>query len=460
MQHTSYNSKKNAIFYLLASLFIASFIIINLTCLKYFTMFNMPISCEVITYSIASLSIHLILELYGVKRANLLTLQCIIISLLTSLFIYLASSLPISEHSPISDKTFKEMFGSFPIMVLIPKLAYLFSQFIEIKTFSRYHYKNIWIRNNYSILSGQLVYNLLLALIFLLILPITRTPNTSQFDFFYFIKLTAIPYAIKAILSMFINTPLLYFIIRLTRHSRNEKIEHTESQPYINNYITLNEIIYITLLSIFLATIIITNIITSRYFTIKSYTLTSGALTYHLTFLITDITSEIYGKYKARLMVWLGFIVSIFMVIILKIIQIPTAHTNSAISQEIFLQIFDTTPSIVFGSMTAYVVSQLSDIALFDSIKRLTKGKYLWLRNNLSTLISQLLDTATFGLAAWIIWPALTSKKNSTSSLIYSLVINEYIIKMLFIFLSTPIFYLAVKTIKRFIKNHSKTINI
>jgi uncharacterized integral membrane protein (TIGR00697 family) len=227
--------------------------------------------------------------------------------------------------------------------------------------------------------------------------------------------------------------------------TERDKLEYYRSTPLM-----AEEFVYIMLLSTFLATIIITNVITARYFTIKNLTFTSGAITYHLTFLITDITSEMYGKHKAQLMVWMGFIVSIFMLIILKIAQSTTAHHNSPVTQQLFQEIFKPTPSIVIGSMAAYIASQFTDIAIFSFIKKITKGKYLWLRNNLSTLISQLIDTIVFALITWTIWPMITNSPSNNNTVIHSIVINEYILKVAFIILSTPILYTAVHLIKKF----------
>ncbi|MCG8341045.1 MAG: queuosine precursor transporter [Cytophagales bacterium] len=215
------------------------------------------------------------------------------------------------------------------------------------------------------------------------------------------------------------------------------------------------ESVYVLLVSTFLAILLITNLITAKYFVIGTILLTAGAITYPFTFLLNDIITEVYGKRKAKLAVWLGLMASIFMVVILQIANGVPIYEGSPVEQRTFQSVFSFTPGIVLGSMVAYLVAQFTDIYLFSFCRRLTKGKHLWLRNNVSTLISQLLDTIIFGVIAWIVWPLLDLSNVSKPvawSTWYQVIIAEYIFKVIFTLLSTPLVYLGVYATKRWVK--------
>ena len=114
---------------------------------------------------------------------------------------------------------------------------------------------------------------------------------------------------------------------------------------------------------------------------------------YPITFLITDLISEIYGKKKANEVVVAGIFASFFSVGILLIANWVPALDNSPIDDTTFNQVFALSPVAVFASMIAYLLAQLVDIQIYHFWKDLTQGRMLWLRNNFSTFSSQLIDT-------------------------------------------------------------------
>lgn len=132
-------------------------------------------------------------------------------------------------------------------------------------------------------------------------------------------------------------------------------------------------------------------------------TLTSGIITYPITFLLTDLVSEIWGRRKADYLVLLGFVMSLVMVVIVQGAKVlppspfwampEQGAPDSAAMQHAFAVTFFSPQVLVLASMTAYVVAQLLDVRLYHFWWRLTRGRHLWLRNNGSTLISQLVDT-------------------------------------------------------------------
>ncbi len=132
-----------------------------------------------------------------------------------------------------------------------------------------------------------------------------------------------------------------------------------------------------------------------------------GVIFYSSIFFATDLLSEKYGRAEANRAVRIGFSVSLIIVLMLSVSLLfkPSAQADSAaFSADIhnaFLAILNFTPRFVFGSLLAYLISQSFDVWCFHAIKRRTQGKHLWLRNNLSTMASQTIDTLLYSLVVW-----------------------------------------------------------
>lgn len=132
-----------------------------------------------------------------------------------------------------------------------------------------------------------------------------------------------------------------------------------------------------------------------------------GVIFYSSIFFATDVLSENYGKREANKAVWMGFAVSIIVLVMLSFALLyqpsdkPATAEFSARIQEAFATIVGFTPRMVAGSLFAYIVSQKFDVWAFHRIRSVTGEKWLWLRNNLSTMTSQVIDTAIFTLVVW-----------------------------------------------------------
>lgn len=134
---------------------------------------------------------------------------------------------------------------------------------------------------------------------------------------------------------------------------------------------------------------------------------TLGVIFYSSIFFATDVLSENYGKAEANKAVWMGFSVSLIVLFMLTfaVMYLPSDRPASAeYSSNIhnaFVTIVNFTPRMVFGSLLAYVISQKFDVWAFHKIKSITGERWLWLRNNVSTLASQVIDTTIFTLVVW-----------------------------------------------------------
>lgn len=197
---------------------------------------------------------------------------------------------------------------------------------------------------------------------------------------------------------------------------------------------------FLVLTSIFVAGAVVTNIIGVKIMTFIGLNFTAGMLAYCVTFPITDTVGEIWGKKAAQQVVWTGLIGNIVMV---ALVQIAVRSSPAPFwgFQEEYAQTLGFVPRIVFASMTAFLISQLHDVWAFHFWRHITKQRFLWLRNNLSTMTSQLIDSllfVTIAFAGLLSWPNLIS-----------VFFGQYIIKLLIAMVDTPVVYLLVGLLRK-----------
>jgi len=183
-------------------------------------------------------------------------------------------------------------------------------------------------------------------------------------------------------------------------------------------------------------------------------TLTSGIITYPLTFVLTDVVAEIWGRRRANFMVVLGFAMSLMMLAIIKLAGVlppsdfwsnPELGMQAPEMQRAFQASFSAPAVLLFASMSAYLVAQLLDVRLYHFWWRITGGKHLWLRNNGSTMISQLVDTIIVNsiflhFAFGMPWGA-----------ILEVILAVYLCKVMLAILDTPLIYLGRNLLGEFL---------
>lgn len=222
--------------------------------------------------------------------------------------------------------------------------------------------------------------------------------------------------------------------------------------------------LYLILGILFITSLVVSNLIFKKFFYyypfdvsifgVKLFEISVGILPYPITFLITDLISEIYGKKKANEVVVGGIFASFFAMGIIYIANAAPATDWSPVSDELFSTVFGSTAIAVLASMLAYLFAQFVDIQIYHFWKRLTKGKHLWLRNNCSTFLSQFIDTATVLLL-------LCSFGEIDWGLFSGLLIAGFLFKVLIAALDTPFLYLSVYWFrKRFELNVNKEIDL
>lgn len=182
--------------------------------------------------------------------------------------------------------------------------------------------------------------------------------------------------------------------------------------------------------------IIYSNIEVLLLVNIFGITVTLGNVIYSSTFLATEILNEIYGTYEAKKSIFIGFFAS-SSIVILTTVTTLFAVDDLDFTYGSFKTIFSSTPKIVLASSITYLSSQFLDMWIFQKIKKITNSKYLWIRNNVSTFLSQLVDTTIFTIIAF--------KGIYATSTVLALIIPTFLIKVLISVLDTPFFYLATK---------------
>lgn len=250
-----------------------------------------------------------------------------------------------------------------------------------------------------------------------------------------------------------------------------EKSAHYELAVSDSELQERRERVFLLLAGFFLCAMTLLNVIgITRFVQLGPMQLAVGVLAYPITFLCTDLISELYGKARANFMVTVGLVLNVFILLVMyfanalpsvdPIAQPPWQNielansismpNGTAIEQsvELFSLLYACTAGAVFASMIAYIAAQYIDVHLFHHFKSLTKGKHLWLRNTASTSISQAVDafaviTITFG-AAYL-------AGSMTLKVLFALFLSNYLFKFFAALIDTPIIYLLVARLRPYL---------
>lgn len=243
-------------------------------------------------------------------------------------------------------------------------------------------------------------------------------------------------------------------------------------------FLSRNDKVFLILTSFFLGSLTMLNILgTSRFidfsFTFFSleipFVLAIGVLPYPITFLCTDLISELFGKKRANFVVWLGLLLNLWVIFIVWLggaLDAPISLSNGELSLNVtdgevivphgyeFYHIRKLTLGATAASMIAYLAAQFIDVQIFHFLKKKTNGKMLWLRNNVSTLVSQLVDTSVVILITYYYANGLPLNEDGTLThpLIY-FILSGYVFKVVVALLDTLPFYIATRQLKKYISN-------
>lgn len=179
-----------------------------------------------------------------------------------------------------------------------------------------------------------------------------------------------------------------------------------------------------------------------------------GVLPYPITFLCTDFISELYGRRRANQVVLVGFILNLWVMGILWLGGVwPGFEEAGSEHAGVFFEVRRLAFGAVAASMIAYLAAQFIDVQVFHFWKRLTKGKHLWLRNNGSTLVSQLVDTISVILITYFYAHALPMDENAPiAGQLIAFIATGYVFKLVMAFLDTAPFYVGVHWLSRWLR--------
>jgi len=187
---------------------------------------------------------------------------------------------------------------------------------------------------------------------------------------------------------------------------------------------------------LFITSLLLANILAAKIVVLGGLILPAAIVLYPFTFLFTDVVAETEGKKSARRLVMMGFYMSLVMVLVLVVGKLLPAAPFWR-HQDAYNVILGSTPRIVLASMIAYLISQNHDVWAFHFWRDKTGGRHLWLRNNLSTMVSQLIDSVIFiGIAFGGLYPLQT---------VLIMMGSQYLVKVAIAVLDTPFCYLLVR---------------
>lgn len=218
---------------------------------------------------------------------------------------------------------------------------------------------------------------------------------------------------------------------------------------------------FLVFAGLFLGTLAMLNILGITRFIDLSFTvpglgwrvpvpLAVGVLPYPVTFLCTDFISELYGKQRASQVVYVGLLLNLWVVAILWLGGVlPSAGGDD----DVFMRVRELTFGAVTASMIAYLFAQIVDVQLFHFWKKLTRGRHLWLRNNGSTLVSQLVDSVAVILTVHFLAGALpVDGDEPLFGQLAVFIVTSYTFKLLTALVDTLPFYLGVAWLARYLR--------
>lgn len=196
------------------------------------------------------------------------------------------------------------------------------------------------------------------------------------------------------------------------------------------------------LLGVFVAAIVAANLLGTKIANLWIAVASVGIFMYPITFLVTDVVEDVFGKEKVKGFVIAGFL-AIVVVMLLTVLSVILPPASRYPFNEEFLTVFNPSIRIMIASLIAFLLAQYHDIWAFNFWKRKTKGRFLWLRNNLSTVVSQFIDTTVFMFIAFYM-----ATPTYTVDFIFALIIPYYLLKVFVAFCDTPFVYLGVWWLK------------
>jgi uncharacterized integral membrane protein (TIGR00697 family) len=194
------------------------------------------------------------------------------------------------------------------------------------------------------------------------------------------------------------------------------------------------------LLALFVLVLLVSNVVSAKILKLGPFTFDGGTILFPLAYILGDVFTEVYGYKKMRRVIWLGFLANILMAAIFIIVsKLPAAEGWN--NQKAYEAILGWVPRIVIASIIAYWVGEFVNSFILAKMKIFTKGRFLWMRTIGSTLVAEFLDSLIFCVIAFL--------GKVPSTLLFKIIISNYIFKVLIEILFTPITYWVANFLKK-----------
>jgi queuosine precursor transporter len=203
--------------------------------------------------------------------------------------------------------------------------------------------------------------------------------------------------------------------------------------------------LYVWITAVFVSALIAGDLIGGKFFRVYGLDLSVGMIPFPLTFVLTDIVNEFYGKEGARRVTFVGLGAAVFVFTCINVALALPVSPESPMSQELFEQAFGWSARLYVASLVAYVIGQLLDISIFQIFLRLTGHKWLWLRATGSTVASQIIDSLVVNFVL------LTGKKSA--EFILTAARNGYAVKLVIALCMTPLIYVGRRAFLRYLES-------
>jgi uncharacterized integral membrane protein (TIGR00697 family) len=203
--------------------------------------------------------------------------------------------------------------------------------------------------------------------------------------------------------------------------------------------------VYIFLTALFVAALVAGDFVGGKFFSFAGHSFSAGIIPFPLTFVLTDVVNEFYGKTGARRLTLAGLLAAVFTWVTISVALLLPTTADSPISDQVFRSAFGTSARLYVASLTAYLIGQFLDISVFQVIRRLTGERLLWLRSTGSTVFSQAIDSLSVSFVF------LAGAR--PLGFIVSNAANNYVGKLVMAVLLTPLIYLGHAVIRRYLSD-------
>lgn len=187
--------------------------------------------------------------------------------------------------------------------------------------------------------------------------------------------------------------------------------------------------------------LLLSNIIAGKMWGVTAnITLPAAVILFPVTYILGDVFTEVYGFKKARMLIWIGFGCSFFAVAV-YLITIALPHPGYWENQDAYAIVMGTTPRVAIASFAGYLFGEFSNSIILSKLKVATKGKKLWVRTILSTVVGEGFDSVIFIMISF--WGTMDN------SIVLKMILFQYLFKVCYEIIFTPLTYVVVKWIKK-----------